>query len=207
MALSTTTDNPLQISYIEGRTSVLSSTVLSPHIVECTDAFDQYEIGRVFNDAERFDWAEATISEKVVYLKNTRSGIRKGLIPDTKNEWLYSKISILINTLNNICVQQDWTGFLETIQFARYDVGDHYDIHFDGFKETGRKLSMSVQLSDPEDYEGGLLKIGLPNNPVTVTTEQGSVACFPSWMPHTIEPVTEGTRYSLVAWGHGPAVR
>jgi PKHD-type hydroxylase len=64
---------------------------------------------------------------------------------------------------------------------------------------------MSIQLAN--GYQGGTLQVGLPNNPVEVDTTPGTATCFPSWMPHTVEPVTKGTRYSLVAWGHVPAVR
>ena len=179
---------------------------LSPHIGVWEGTFTSLEIKSVFIDAQRFPWAESTISNDS-NLKHIRSGERKGLIPDSDNEWLYEKVSSLFHSLNKSIVKQDWSGYIEVIQFSKYEVGDHYDIHFDGFEETQRKLSMSIQLSKPEDYEGGMLEIGLPNNPVTIATSLGTVACFPSWMPHAITPVAKGTRYSLVAWAHGPAVR
>ena len=46
-------------------------------------------------------------------------------------------------------------------QFARYDVGDFYDYHQDSghqineYEKETRKLSMTVQLSEPDTYEGG----------------------------------------------------
>ena len=36
---------------------------------------------------------------------------------------------------------------------------------------------------------------------------RGTVIVFPSFLPHRIRTLTRGTRYALVAWGHGPAFR
>ncbi len=179
----------------------------SPHIAMAPSCLSTQEIEQVFAGADAFEWEATTISKATEKLKDARLGKRKGLIHNSKTLWLYEKLIQIMHTFNQHVVHQDWYGVLETIQLAEYTPGDHYDIHFDGFAETKRKLSLTVQLSRPDDYEGGLLQLGLPNNPVTGITEKGSAICFPSWMPHQVESVTKGARYSLVAWGHGPAVR
>ena len=177
---------------------------LSPHIAVSTGEFSAAECENVFIESARFKGEQGDIDTSDD-LEHIRSGKVKGLIPDEDNKWLYERIAALFNDFNDKVVHQDWTGYIECIQFAEYEVGDHYDWHFDGFEETGRKLSMSIQLAN--GYQGGTLQVGLPSNSVEVGTAPGTAACFPSWMPHTVEPVTKGTRYSLVAWGHGPAVR
>lgn len=69
-----------------------------------------------------------------------------------------------------------------------------------------RKISMTVNLSDPNDYEGGNLKFDLGphiKERYKVCEEirpQGSVIIFPSFSYHCVTPVTSGTRYSLVLW-------
>tara|TARA_Y100000385_G_scaffold282647_1_gene337444 strand:+ start:201 stop:1013 length:813 start_codon:yes stop_codon:yes gene_type:complete len=70
-----------------------------------------------------------------------------------------------------------------------------------------RKISMTVNLSDPKTYEGGNLKIdkgpyvkGERYVDCHDIRPQGSVICFPSFTNHCVEPVTSGTRYSLVLW-------
>ena len=96
-------------------------------------------------------------------------------------------------------------------QFARYNVGDFYDFHQDNdceFEVDIRKLSMTVQLSDPETYEGGEFYFYDGNKKTEpLLQEQGSIIIFDSREWHRISPVTEGVRYSLVSWTLGPAFK
>lgn len=102
------------------------------------------------------------------------------------------------------------------IQFTKYDSSDEgfYDWHNDVLWESHscfhRKLSMSIQLSDPSEYEGGDLEIQPlhlgPPDPTTLR-KQGNVIIFPSFLKHRVTPVTKGTRYSMVAWMEGPKWR
>lgn len=72
-----------------------------------------------------------------------------------------------------------------------------------------RKLSVTVSLSDPKDYDGGNLNFDLgPHRPdryheCTEIRPRGSIIVFPSYIYHQVTPVTRGTRYSLVAWNLG----
>lgn len=94
----------------------------------------------------------------------------------------------------------------EEVQMGKYSTGGHYDWHVDAgapHKESNlqRKLSCSILLNDPTEYEGGKFEIekiesGLPNS-------QGSVIVFPSIIRHRVTPVTSGTRYSAVCWAVG----
>lgn len=76
-----------------------------------------------------------------------------------------------------------------------------------------RKLSVTVSLSDPKDYEGGNLKFDLgPHRSDRYHTceeirPRGSIIVFPSHIHHQVTPVTKGTRYSLVAWNLGRPFR
>jgi PKHD-type hydroxylase len=65
---------------------------------------------------------------------------------------------------------------------------------------------MTVQLSDPSEYEGGLFKIENQEIPLWYR-EKGTVMVFPSYLRHRVEPVTRGVRRSLVAWFEGPRWR
>jgi predicted 2-oxoglutarate/Fe(II)-dependent dioxygenase YbiX len=55
-----------------------------------------------------------------------------------------------------------------------------------------RKLSFTVQLSEPEDYKGGDLCLYLGDKPEVMKKEQGFVALFPSYVLHEVKPVTQG---------------
>jgi hypothetical protein len=70
-----------------------------------------------------------------------------------------------------------------------------------------RKVSVTINLTDTNDYEGGNLKFDFGPHisserffECTEIRPQGSMIIFPSFLHHQITPVTKGTRYSLVAW-------
>ena len=73
-----------------------------------------------------------------------------------------------------------------------------------------RKLSITVNLNKPGEYDGGNLKFdfgphagGKRFHEATEIRPQGSLIVFPSYVYHQVTPVTKGTRYSLVLWSIG----
>ena len=69
---------------------------------------------------------------------------------------------------------------------------------------------MVIQLSDPKDYEGGILQLYSqrhPEPPREELQQRGSIIVFPSFLKHRVIPVTRGIRYSLVGWIEGPQFR
>ena len=95
----------------------------------------------------------------------------------------------------------------ESAQISRYSEGQYYKLHKDFSPQSAyltRKLSLTVQLSDENDYEGGdlIFNDGL-NEPVKASRGKGSVIVFDSRISHKVTPVTKGVRYSLVKWYHG----
>ncbi len=90
----------------------------------------------------------------------------------------------------------------ENIQFVRYGVEGHFRIwHSDAGadRHDARLISISVELSETCDYDGGVLEIapavGLPR-----TLPRGGARLFPSRAIHRVTPVTRGVRHALVAW-------
>lgn len=116
----------------------------------------------------------------------------------------------------------------ESIQFTRYREGEFYSWHNDAglathYKPTSagnrgngqeivqdfinenceliRKLSIVVQLSNPDDYEGGNLQILSEDNTSYIAPrKRGTVIVFDSRAQHRVLKVTKGVRKSLVAW-------
>tara|TARA_B110000285_G_C15014039_1_gene558011 strand:+ start:46 stop:798 length:753 start_codon:yes stop_codon:yes gene_type:complete len=76
-----------------------------------------------------------------------------------------------------------------------------------------RKLSMTINISDNNDYEGGDFKFDYSEHndtrfdTVKQIKKRGSIIVFPSFVPHMVSPVTKGTRRSLVAWANGRPFR
>ena len=120
----------------------------------------------------------------------------------------------------NLLWKYDITG-LGTLSILRYDEAGHFNWHVDvlsyeqsiyaGLGEgLERKLSVTVNLSDPEDYEGGDLEFLNGIGQLLTQPElrqRGSIVIFPSTLGHRVTPLTGGVRYALVGWMVGPPLR
>ena len=84
----------------------------------------------------------------------------------------------------------------------------HSHMDFVVYKETvpfTRKLSVTVQLSDPDSYKGGDLVIDNCDDgkPFTCPRTRGTIIVFDSRWIHRVKPIKSRRRYSLVKWIHG----
>ena len=109
------------------------------------------------------------------------------------------------------CREIDIRGFHEHIQFTVYEGDDKgfYRWHVDNNMQSDvppRKLSMTVQLSDPSEYTGGELQLH-DGEVQTAVNNRGHVVIFPSYVLHRVQPVTSGIRRSLVVWANGPGFK
>jgi PKHD-type hydroxylase len=133
-------------------------------------------------------------------------GLRKSqtswLYPNDDMTWAFQRMTDIITELNNKFFKFDLFGATEGFQFTKYTApGGKYGRHMDsGFGTPVRKLSFTLQLSKPEDYEGGDLCLYLTETPEVMKKIQGHVIVFPSYVLHEVTPITKGTRYSLVSW-------
>ena len=154
------------------------------------------------------------------HIRNVNSGfvprIRKSTIRwillKKETNWLFKKIIKEIHRVN----QENFNyilKFVEDLQLTEYnqDQKGFYSKHNDSGHNNHignyvdiRKLSFTIQLSDPKDYEGGELIIYDVNKKVSVPKEKGTIIFFSSNLQHEVTPVTKGTRNSLVSWVQGP---
>lgn len=125
--------------------------------------------------------------------------------------WLYDKLGWIIRKINSNFYNFDVFGFIEDFQYTIYEqsYNGFYNWHIDSGVGHGmpRKLSLVLQLSSPEEYEGGDLEIMNSSEPTTVFKEKGLITVFPSFTLHRVTPVTKGTRKTLVVWIAGPAFK
>ena len=128
------------------------------------------------------------------------------LFPNEYTNWIFLRLAGAITEMNDQFFKFDLSGMEQGLQFTRYTApGEHYDWHIDkGYMTPSRKLSLSVQLSEPTEYKGGGLELQFGGKPIKVPRERGFATFFPSYVLHRVKPVTEGTRYSLVCWVSGP---
>lgn len=133
--------------------------------------------------------------------------------PNPEINWLFERTAEVINNLNSQFFKFDLWGFRESFQFTKYkSPGGKFTAHTDrGINfQSVRKLSITIQLSDPKKYTGGKLKIiqGYEKDAqLYPPNEQGTLIAFPSFVLHEVTPVTKGERYSLVNWIAGPNFR
>lgn len=135
---------------------------------------------------------------------------RQGSVAWIHEEWLAKRLRKITDEINERCYRFDLdSAWREPFQYAHYGVGDHFHWHVDMGPRTvaPRKLSMTLQLSNPTEYDGGELQMQLGSWTVTMPFKRGALIVFPSWTPHRVQPVTRGERRSLVVWAHGPHFR
>ena len=183
-------------------------------------------IEQVINETE-LEWNDAIVlvdgdsSKQKESSESIRSGKTSFLPVNDLLSELFGKL-ILDYNLNFSGWNYD-IEFIESIQLGHYHKGDFYDWHIDSFqnpsfrtgdeyhpdKPYNRKISVTVFLNDPEEYEGGELDLETrgPNAEERFNTfklPKGSMVVFPSHMWHRVRPVTSGVRKSLVLWIQGP---
>lgn len=137
--------------------------------------------------------------------KKIRKSNISWIYPSKESDFIFRRITDIVMNLNNQFFKFDIYGMIEGLQLTHYKEPDgKYQKHIDRFINGQiRKLSVSIQLSNPNSYEGGELIIH--NGQETILPkEQGNLVMFPSFSLHEVKPVTKGERYSLVAWITGP---
>ncbi len=138
---------------------------------------------------------------------NRNAQIRRSQVvflgPEPRYAWLYDRVWAAAQECNRQFFGVDIAGVEANIQLGRYDSGDRgfYNWHTDfGGIRADRKISVSIQLSASEDYDGGDLELMYGHEPQRLDRARGAFIAFPSFMLHRVTPVTRGTRFSLVAW-------
>jgi PKHD-type hydroxylase len=123
--------------------------------------------------------------------------------------WIRDILGNFIKDVNNKYFKYDLTGLEEPIQLSNYkhDFDGGYEWHMDCDPSGNlpvRKLSLTLQLTDPSEYIGGDLELMLGDPPLKMERKRGRIIVFPSWVRHRVTPVTSGERQSLVQWVTGP---
>ena len=130
-------------------------------------------------------------------------------VSEDKYIWIYDRISQLAMNANKEMWNYDVWGYSDSIQYTNYyDNGGHYDWHADlGPHMSNRKISCVLQLTDPDELEGGDLQFNNGAGIVTPPKGRGILTIFSSFVLHRVTPLTKGNRKTLVAWISGPNFR
>ncbi len=124
-------------------------------------------------------------------------------------DWYWEKVTKKIEQINDEIYKINLTQPItqEPMQLTKYNAPNgNYAWHTDwkgGSYADLRKLSYTIQLSDPRDYEGGYFQIDTSGGSFEegiATKKRGTLILFPSFTNHRLSQVTKGTRYSAVGW-------
>lgn len=89
---------------------------------------------------------------------------------------------------------------------TRYTADMHYGLHADSALihlpqgSLRSDLSCTIFLSDPDDYDGGALRITLGDGELRFKEAPGSAIVYPSNTLHEVEPVTRGERHVAITF-------
>jgi PKHD-type hydroxylase len=171
--------------------------------------FTSAEIDKIVEDAKEYPFVKALVVDEDNTDKFRKSNI-KWLPFDSKWEWVIDRIMTHVIEANNTIWKFDLNSIIDNIQYTEYEGnGGHYDWHLDigPGKISHRKISITIQLSDPEEYVGGDLEIMVGSDHTKIPRVKGNVVVFPSFLLHRVVPLTSGNRKSLVLWVGGGQYR
>jgi PKHD-type hydroxylase len=178
---------------------------------ECERRLSPEQCNQVISWSERLDAEEGrTVAEPARKSKKDpmRSVLQYGIPIQEKTLWLYDRLLSLAAAVNR---QNEWNfeiaGFYRPLNLLHY-VGDQehfYDWHMDivSGNESGRKISVSVQLSASSAYDGCDLEINNGDRIIQAPRGQGDIVMFPSYMLHRVTPIRSGERWAIVGWVQG----
>lgn len=173
------------------------------------DLFSEDQCNDIINLFNVLETKEAGTGDK-----NEKSPVRDSKIcwiPSTEEYgWIYRACVDAIKQTNNQFFKYD-LDYIEELQLTMYGSNNQfYGKHLDTlakFNKHNRKLSFSILLTDPSEYEGGDLNFYQSETPNTPEPSLGRMYVFPSHLLHEVTPVTLGKRITLVGWCCGSPLR
>jgi PKHD-type hydroxylase len=169
------------------------------------DLLNEFEVQSVHKLAENYNKVRATT---LIENSTARKSNARWIAYDEKSKWLYDKVTNAVKEINTELFQFELSG-AQPFQYTIYDSTEEgeYDWHTDTMSTENdgvRKLSVVILLSDKNEFSGGSFLISpAGGKPKEILMKMGRMVVFPSWTPHCVTPVLEGTRISLVMWLYG----
>ena len=177
--------------------------------------FNESALKKIENTLDNFDLQieKSLLHEEKLSIKNPKRISKQGWIKEVSFCKFFYDLGIKIN---ETCLWNFDIKGVEPIQYGIYSEGGKYDWHVDQHRKPVkglvRKISMTLFMSDPEEYEGGEFDLELfspeyKSRYKTFKLKKGSAIFFKSDAYHRVRPVSNGVRKSIVAWYFGPTFK
>jgi len=180
------------------------------------------------------NWGALTAEEcdRVISFSKLANSVRlpnanNGIVPDyhqanlwsinytEETKWLWERVVKNLTSVNENYFGFEIYGIIEPLQLLCYDgtkseaeEGDRHELHIDNVHPFScRKISFSLELSDPNTYQGGEFKVYGSEKTLDFPNSQGTMITFPSFFLNEVKPIIKGKRWALVGWISGPQFR
>jgi len=186
-------------SYVVETIGPIFTAKLCKEIIDLSSTLKK-EQGKVSNP----DKVNKVNQDGIEYDKKRRHSTISWL-PFNKMQPMYDDLIYVVQKINRNHFGFSNIQIIEPAQVSEYSKGGFYNWHSDNSIDMDReppvrKLSMTLLLNDPSEFEGGNLEIA---GKKMSYMKQGHAAIFASFLQHRVTPVTKGVRKSLVAWFNG----
>lgn len=178
-------------------------------VIAWDGAFSSAEVDRIIatGDCQPRERAQLVLAEDP--MGKRRITDISWLERNAETQWLFTRLEQIVQQVNSQYYKYEiYRDLRERLQYTVYESsrGGHYNWHVDhgALAPHPRKLSISVQLSEPSDYQGCDLELNFGDDIVPAPRARGTVVTFSSYVLHRVTPITAGVRKSLVAWVSGP---
>jgi hypothetical protein len=180
----------------------------TPHLdwLRCRQRLTDADCDEIISACLEFPLTPPTTVDEDRYPGHRQARSRKVGLND-RTRWLFELLCDVASEATRTSFRFKLTGISRAPQYVEYSPGrGHFARHNDyshDQADSPRKLTVIIQLSAPEMYEGGRLQtFDVDKN--DLPRERGSILVFPSFVYHCVTPVTQGVRRALVSWISGP---
>lgn len=151
-----------------------------------------------------------SVKKDTISLPNVRTNIAS-IILERGNEWLFTKISTIVQEINQEFYKFDLVDLRE-INYLEFNSNNFISWHRENEPTPedflAKKLLALLFLSEQSSYKGGRFRV-LPESPDLIpdTIEAGTMVVIPTYMLYCFEPLISGTNSLLITDIYGQLFR
>jgi predicted 2-oxoglutarate/Fe(II)-dependent dioxygenase YbiX len=156
-----------------------------------------------FSEAKGYEEAPVSTDQGMVMIKDVRNNDRVMLDDCGRSSLLYQRLSLQLPKR----FKKKWepVALNERLRLYRYDVGQQFDWHLDGYfeRDNGERSFFTFMVYLNDDFEGGATSFrtndyGTPRGAnLRVKPSKGMALLFHHPLQHRGDPVTAGRKYVL----------